>query len=244
MYRLALPLLLLVAPVAGAQSLRVDFGIWDYEVSGTVRDGNTPLDLRDDLNVETRSRQAFAVSTDAGPDWLPALAISYNPIDVRGEQVVRTTVGFGPLILLEDESTALTDADLTDLALTADGRLLGSETLQLRGGLTLRSLEGPITVRDAEDDDSRTENVDEWFPQVHLAFRWQPSPRWQFGAAADWIEADDNRATQLRLQADWRIVGPLGLSAGWQRKSFKVRSGSFELDTDLDGFFGGLMLQF
>lgn len=243
--RITLPLILmLVVPVAGAQTLRVDLGLWDYEVSGTIRDGGSPLDLRDDLGVETRNRQAFAASTDAGPDWLPALAFSFTPIDVRGEQLIRTTVGFGPLILQEDETTALIDADLNDLALTADGRLLGSETLQLRGGLTLRSLKGPITVRDADDDDSRTEDVDEWFPQLHLALRWKSSPRWQFGAAADWIEADGNRSTQLRLQADWRIWGPLGLSAGWQLKTFKVRSGSFELDSDLDGFFGGLMLQF
>jgi hypothetical protein len=236
--------LLFVVPVASAQSLRVDFGLWDYEVGGTVRDGGSPLDLQDDLMVRTRSRQAFAASTDAGPDWLPALAFSYNPLDVRGEQTVNSTVGIGPIILDEQERTALIDADLTDLALTADAGLLGPEALQLRGGLTLRRLEGPITVRDADSDDSRTEDLDEWFPQLHLAFRWQPSPRWRFGGAADWIEADSDRATQLRLQADWRVWGALGLSGGWQRKSFKVRSGDFELDTDLDGYFGGLTLTF
>lgn len=244
MNRIALSLCCsLLAPAVQAQSLRLDAGLWDYELSGTVRDGGSPLDLRDDLNVQTRSRQAFALATEAGPSWLPALALSYTPIDVRGEQLITTTVGFGPLILLRNESTALTDADLTDVALTADGRLFGGDTLQFRGGLTVRSLEGPITVRDADSNESRTEDVREWFPQLHLALRWQPAPRWQIGTSADWIEVDDNRATQLRLQVDWRVWGPLGLSAGWQEKRFRVFSGRFALDSDFDGYFGGLMVQ-
>lgn len=233
-----------MVPVAGAQTLRVDAGLWDYEVSGSVRDGGAPLDLRDDLQVGTRNRESFAIATTAGPDWLPALTLRYGPIDVGGEQLIRTTIGFGPLVLLENETTALIDADLRDLGLTADARVLGSDALQVRAGVTLRHLEGPITVRDADDDQSRREDVDEWFPQLHLAARWQPSLRWQFGFAADWVEADGDRAVQLRAHADWRLWQALGFSAGWQYKQFEVRSGSFELDSELDGFFGGLFLQF
>jgi outer membrane protein len=243
MHRWFLPLLFLV-PAAGAQSLRVDVGLWDYEVSGSVRDGGEPLDLQEDLNVGTRNRQSYALATAAGPDWLPALAFSYSPIDVGGEQLIRSTVGFGPLILLENETTALIDADLRDLGLTAHGRVLGSDVLQLRAGLTLRNLEGPITVRDADDEQSRTEDIDEWFPQLHLAAQWRPTLRWQFGLAADGIESAGNRAIQLRAQADWQFLQALGISLGWQYKQFDVRSGSFELDSELDGVFGGLFLQF
>lgn len=238
---LALVLLAFTLPAA-AQTVRLESGAWNYRVTGTVTDGD-PLDLREDLGVEPRGRGYQALATDLGPRWLPELRLERSPIDVRGEQLVRNSLTFGPISLFANESTALIDTRLDDTALTARYPLLGGDAARLYGGLALRRLAGPIEVRSQDSEDRSRETLDEWFPQLHLGGRWQLPEGLSLHGAAEAIEYDGARALTLRAALDLRFLGWVGVTLGYQHKAFRVRSSGFLLDAELGGAFGGLLFE-
>lgn len=227
---------------AAAQTLRVEVGGWDYRLSGDVTDGN-PLDFQDDLAVQSRLGDYQVIAGRFTPAWTPMLRFERSPLNASGQQLITTTFGFGPITLFANETEAQIDADLSDLSLMAAYPFAISDTVRAQAGVTLRRLEGPITVRTAEDQQSTTERIDEIFPQIHLGLRWSPAGAFAGHLAGDWIEAGGNEAWTLRLAVDWRLLDFVGLTLGWQHKHFFVRSGRYLLDADFSGGFGGVLFE-
>ena len=229
--------LCLLPGLAQAQMFDLYAARWNYDIEGTVTDSGDTLDLQDDLAVEPRKQDLLIARWDTPGRW-PDLALHYTPIRVTGQTDVTTTTTFGPIVLDETTSTALTDADLKDLDLAARMRWDRNNNIYWLGAAVKR-IKGSILVSDADNPDNRERQpVNQTFPLLHAA-AWLPYNDWlAFEVEAQAVSYQGDKAIELRVAADaaWRR---LRLTAGWQRKDYEFDGGRYRIDAELCGFYLG-----
>lgn len=242
---LAVILGLMCASAASAQSFRLSAGGWNYRVAGEVTRSGQTQDLDGDLDVQGRRRGFLAAELrpgDASPAWLPELVLRRTRIDAAGQRTVSGSVSVGPVPIGEDSGTAFVDADLEDRELTLryPYRI---RSLEAVAGISVKQLRGPVTVRNDQDSQASTEQLDELYPQLYAGLRWQALPRLRLGLEGGWISAEGNRADEVRVEVAAPLLAGLGLVAGWQQKRYDLQSGDSQYDARLSGLFVGLLLQ-
>jgi hypothetical protein len=242
---LAVVLGLLCATSAAAQTLSLSAGGWNYRVAGEVTRAGQTQDLDDDLDVQGRRRSFLAAELrpgEYGPGWLPDLVLRRTRIDAAGQRTVSGSVSVGPVPIGEESGTAFVDADLEDRELTLryPYRI---RSLEAVAGISVKQLRGPVTVRNDQDSQASTEQLDELYPQLHAGLRWQALPRLRLGLEGGWISAEGNRADEVRVEVAAPLLAGLGLVAGWQQKRYDLQSGDSKYDARLSGLFVGLLLQ-
>lgn len=231
----------LTAP-AHATAVRAEVGHWDYRLTGQTVNGNA-LDFRRDLDVETVDHDYQRLNVHFGPGWLPEIGLGRYVLGVEGDRVVETDLlSFGEITLISGQTQLDAFADLEDLNLTLRYPVTLGDTLRAHLGVTVRRVDGPVVVQDpGPAGESEIDDLQELFPQLHVAFDWQPVSALTLIAEADWVECRDDEAWQWRVAADWRLLGGLGVSLGYHLRHFSVRGSDLALDADFKGAQLGLI---
>lgn len=240
--RCALLVTALALPLAAqAEQFYAGYSYWDNRVSGTYRDNGVDYDINDGLAASTRSRALYRLRWDTPTPWLPDLAASYGRIVVAGQRTV-TSGGIGGLPIGQTTSTADVDADVSDIDATLRyGLALDWARISL--GVTVKQLKGDIDVNNAGAPQSRR-SVDQVFPMAHLFAEVPFGSRVRLGVGGDWISAKGDAADNILAMLRVKLIGPLDITGGWQRKHYKVDSNGYFLDATLQGWQVGGELAF
>lgn len=220
-------------PSHAAPEFRAGYGTWQYDISGTVRDGDRTYDLQQDLELDGAGRRNVVVEWDTPTRWLPNFALSLSQMGGSGEaeyQTVSLDVLGNPLV--QDE-TIRASADFDDLDVTLRYPF-GLGPVTAAAGLTIKRLRGEVLIDDSGNPPRSRQDYDETVPQLHGQLRW-PLRRWLgVNATAQGISYDGNRALEWRAGAEL-MLGPLLVEAGWQAKRYEVNLADYALDARLDG---------
>lgn len=239
----ALLSLLITAPLpASALNGHLSIRYWDYRLEGGTTDTER-LDFQRDLSARTDDRIGLALWLRPSPAWLPELGYRRSPLDVSGQQTRQTGLQIGDLTLLPQTREALVDADLDNHSLTARYTITMSPAISLLPGLTLRQIDGVVRIRDGDDIAVDDERIDEWFPQLHLALRWQPQPALALHLTGEWIEASGRLADGFEAAVRWSPAeGPVAIEAGWAQQRYRFSAGDDRVRARFAGPFAGLGL--
>ncbi|MGH8541325.1 MAG: hypothetical protein ACRETW_12580 [Stenotrophobium sp.] len=237
---------LLTAPtLSRAQGFALGYDNWNYRVSGIIDEGGTQLRLHRDLGVRPTSRDSYSLRWDTGPGWWPDVAANYMRVQIEGDNPYTVSGGLqiGPLPILPPASTVLhTVADIHDADLTLSYPLqLGP--VRASGGVMTKWLHGHIDVSDSNGDQS-IQQIDEIFPMAHLQLDLPLGRYLNLRAAGNAVAYQDDNASELRFDAQFRLLGPLTLNLGWQRKHYRVNDDGYLLNTTLQGVLLGVHLVF
>lgn len=229
---------------AGAADFSFGADYWGYDVRGQVDRNGDVLDFQSDLDVKARTHTQYLAAWNTGPGWWkPDLAFSYTPIKASGQHDVPGGTRFGGLLFPPTNNTVLGDADLADLSVSLRYPLTLGAT-HVWGGLTLKRLNGHVTVRDQNDTQEDQQDFNELFPMLHAAVA-APLASWlTLAGQADFIKYGSNSAWDLRAGVSVGVYGPVGLNLGWQGKHYHVESGSYRLNATLSGATAGLYFNF
>ena len=237
------------APLCAAQSsLSALVGGWGYDIKGEITNGGT-LDFERDLALRATGRFSAALAyRPAGAGWLPALALDYQRVAAEGMQTIPGVADGSAAEPLFDglgvgAGTRVRDsADLRDVQLNARWGY-DLSTLRLSGGLTLVWLDGPVVVADADSGESRTQDISQLFPLLSIAAEWQPLPSVSLTLRGDYAEYEENKAQGLEGTVLWKLLGPVGLEAGYRQRRYRVKDGGNDIDARLLGARVGMRME-
>jgi len=236
-----------VAPAARAddqQGFVLGYDMWNYKVSGLLVDDGTELRLHRDLGLKPINRDSFYLRWDTGPGWWrPDLSASYMRINLNcSEPVSGSAIQIGSINLLPVTATVLTNTGINDSELTFSYPLpipfLGP--LHSSAGLTLKYLNGDLNIQQAGGV-SDYQKVNELFPMVHLALNLPLGRYVNLTTSGNWIEYAGEGAYEYSGGIEFRVLGPLTLSARWQQKHYSVND-DYTLHANLRGALFGAHL--
>lgn len=235
-------LLFALALAGPAAAFDIGYEHWDYDVEGFVDNAGDVLDFRRDLTVEARNETAFALRWDTAPGWLPDFAAQYLRVDAGGRRVVSEPMRFGEVTLVPG-SIVLADADLDDYALTLRYPWRGARAT-LWGGLTVKHIGGDVTVRDESDQQETIQPIDETFPMLHARAELGLGGRLTASLQGNWVAWDDDEADEALAELALQVWRGLGVSAGWQRRHYRIEADRYRFDATLDGAIFGVRVGF
>lgn len=240
---LALGITLALPLPAFAEHFYLGYSYWDYKVSGNYSDSTGNYDLNNDFSPSASSRALYRLRWDTGPGWwFPDLAASFNRIEVTGHKNVTTNTSIGPIPITVN-TNADAHANVRDLDVTARWPWqFGWGRLSL--GVTGKQLRGNILIKDSTAGVQTRENIDATFPMAHAFLELPLGSRLRIGVGGDWAALDGDAADNITAMARLKVIGPLDLTAGWQRKHYKVNQDGYHLDTRLQGWQAGAEIGF
>ena len=234
----------LLAAAAAAPALagefRADGGVWIYRVRGFIDNNGQRLDFNRDLGVGTQRDGFVALEYAHGPSWIPDVTVNYSRLGGSGATTTHPAVG--PVVIPGGSVTNTSSAHFNDVDVSARYEIaLGS--VGVSPGLTLKALNGDIVTRDDASGAESRQSYREVFPMLHARVVWAPGRILRFAAQGNWIARGGDQAWEYAVSAEPRLIGPLGLYAGWQEKRYRVQS-SGQLDARLSGMRLGVILSF
>lgn len=223
---------------ADASFLRLGMGGWGYAIKGTITN-TAQLDFQDDLGLKPSDRKSYVLGfKPAQPGWLPTLEFDYTRIAADGQQTISSVPPGGSVLFgsrpISADSQVDNRTDINDFELTALWPYrMGN--FQLSGGLKLAYLKGFVNVADQDTGQQQTQRVNELFPLASAAVEWQPLPELRLSFSGDYVQYKNNRADELEARVLWKIVGPLGLEAGYLRRRYKIIDPMNQLNARVGG---------
>jgi hypothetical protein len=236
-----------VAAVADDQiGFALGYDHWNYKVSGLLVDEGTELRLHRDLGLKPINNDNFFLRLDTGAGWWrPDLSASYMRIVLDGsEPISGSALQLGSLNLLPVTATVLTNTGINDSELTFSYPLpisfLGS--LKSSAGLTLKYLNGDLNIQQAGGG-ADVQKVNEFFPLIHLDLNLPLGRFVNLTTSGNWIQYAGEGAYEYSGGIEFRMLGPITLSARWQQKHYSVDDG-YTLHANLRGALLGVHLVF
>lgn len=230
----------------GQMGFALGYDSWNYKVSGRLIDDGTELRLHRDLGLKPINRDNFFLRWDTGPGWWrPDITASYMRISLNGsEPISGNAVQLGSIGLLPVTATVLTDAGINDGELTFSYPLpigfLGP--LKSSAGLTLEYLNGDLNIQQ-QGGGAEVQKVNEFLPLVHLDLNLPLGQYVNLTTSGNWIEYAGEGAYEYSGGVEFRVLGPITLSARWQQKHYSVED-DYTLHANLRGALFGVHLVF
>ena len=109
--------------------------------------------------------------------------------------------------------------------------------------MTLAWLDGDVRVADASSGASRTQSLSEVFPLLSAAVEWQPIESLRLSLRGDYIQYQDDAADSLEATVFWKMLGPVGLEAGYRQRHYRVKDSRTDIDARLAGARVGIRLE-
>lgn len=220
-------------------SFEFQIGNWDYEIEGTVSDDSgRSFDTEDDLNLGGDTDLFLRTAFNNGVGWWPSIGFNATRIFLDGTSEFTDTTNF-LFIPITSSATVTTEIDVDDFELMLFYPLpIFQETgLKLELGLIAKQLDGEITVRNRDTNETQRRDIDTTFPMVYGSIAY-PLLDWL------WLEVEgsgisngDDTASEFRATVDWRPAPWFSVAGGWWQKSYDVDETDVGLDVDLDGPF-------
>ncbi|MGP4843363.1 TIGR04219 family outer membrane beta-barrel protein [Marinobacter sp. 1Y8] len=230
-----------LSPYAAADvlGLGANIGYWDTNSSGTATNKNSVVDVDDDLNLDSDSNVNLTAIFEHPIPIIPNFRLNYTSISQSGNG--QLTTGYDNLPAGVPVHSEL---DLDQIDLTMYYELLDN-WVNLDAGLTVRSLDGKLTVQERTGTvtASKTE-VDAIVPMLYAAARFDlPLTGLSVGAEGSGIKYSDDTLFDVSAYAQFDI-SIVRLQAGYRQMTVDYEDGDDALDVDIAGPYASVGLDF
>jgi len=226
--------LLMTSSAAMADVLGVGASVsyWDADLSGQAGKNSDAVDIENDLNLSSDTNANLEAYFEHPIPILPNLRLNYTRIEQSGDGELSTQYD-----VLPGGVDVRSDLELTQFDATLYYELLDN-WVNLDAGLTLRSLDGELTVRDkaAGGEVSRTE-ISGAIPMAYAAARFDlPFTGVSVGAQGNLISYDGDSISDFNAYGQYEL-SLLQLRAGYRQMSIDFEDSNDRLDVKLGGPF-------
>lgn len=218
------------AVTADVLGVGATFGYWDSELTGDAGNGNDVVDVENDLDLSSDSSANLEAYFEHPVPILPNVRLNYTRIEQSGNGEISTQF---------DQLTGDVESDLelTQFDATLYYELLDN-WVNLDAGLTVRSLDGELTVREKvlNGEVSRTE-ISGAVPLAYVAARFDlPFTGVSVGGQANAISYGGDSISDFNAygQYDMSVVR---LRAGYRQIAIDYEDSDDRLDIKLGGPF-------
>lgn len=234
--------LVTAAPLVSADVVGIGASVsyWDAQLSGKAVNKGKAVDVENDLNLSNDSSANLTAYIEHPIPVLPNVRLNYTRIQQSG----RGNVGAQGYENLTGNTRTQSDLDLKQLDVTLYYELLDN-WVNLDAGLTARSLDGDLVVRDRSglQPVSRT-RVKAVVPMGYLAARFDlPLTGVSVGAEGNGIAYGGNSIYDVNAYGQYQ-VSLLQLRAGYRQQSINYDDKDNTLDIKLGGPFVSAGLTF
>ena len=227
------------AAVADVLGVGANVSYWDSELTGKAGKNSDVVDVENDLDLSGDTNANVEAYFEHPVPILPNVRLNYTRIEQSGSGEISSgfdVIGSGVPV---DSDLELTQFDATLYYEVLDN------WVNLDAGLTLRSLDGELVVRErgAGGQVSRTE-IDGAVPLVYLAARFDlPFTGASVGAQGNAISYDGDSIYDFNAYGQYDL-SVLRLRAGYRQMGIDYEDGNDLLDVKLGGPFVSAGLTF
>ena len=234
-------ILLMTGSYATADILGVGASVryWESDLSGQAGKNNDVVDIENDLNLSSASNANVEAYFEHPVPILPNVRLNYTRMEQSGDGEL-----FKDFDVLLGGAKVRSDLDLTQLDATLYYELLDN-WVNLDAGVTVRSLDGELIVRDKTGNvaPSRTE-ISGAIPMAYAAARFDlPFTGVSVGAQGTLISYDGDSISDFNAYGQYEL-SLLQLRAGYRQMSIDFEDSNDRLDVELGGPFVSAGLTF
>jgi len=234
----------------GIISGEIAVGGWNHDPSGWIKYPNNEsdvnkLDADSDLNLDTETDIYLRAKLEHPVPLLPNIRVAYNRTESKGDGHITKTFTFGDQTFLANDYIH-SEAKLDNY----DGTLyyqLWDTGLDLDLGLTVRYIDGYVTVQDKTRNVGDTSDINFVVPMAYGNVR-VPIPFLEglsVGAEGNWITYDGSTLYDVQADARYIFSMGLGLEVGYRYQKIKLDDvDNTDADIDIQGVFGGVVWDF
>ncbi|MBW7470105.1 TIGR04219 family outer membrane beta-barrel protein [Marinobacter sp. M216] len=227
--------LILSAPVAQADvvGLGANVSYWDSDLSGQATDNGDVVDVENDLNLDSDSNANASLYFEHPVPVLPNVRLNYTLIEQTGRGQLGADFGG---IFVGSGVDVRSDLDLEQLDLTLYYEVLDN-WVNLDLGLTARSLDGELNVKEIGGTQASKTQVDAVLPMGYVAARFDlPLTGVSVGAEGNFVSYSGDSLHDFSAYGQFEIA-VLQLRAGYRQMSIDYEDDDESLDVELDGPF-------
>lgn len=234
---LLLPLNAIAATVLG---VKIGGGSWTHAPSGSITASvggvGTSADLKDDLQLGTKSEGYSYIAIEHPIPVLPNIKISQTNLTSSGSGLVTASFDFNGTTF--SQSTSVT----TELELNQTDIILYYEVLDnilsLDIGLDLKTLTGKVVVNSSASDFSAT------IPLIYVAAEVALPAGFAIGVEMSTISAAGSSFSDVTAKVSYTSDYLFGVEAGVRTQTIKADVDDVKANFEFTGVFTGLFLKF
>ena len=202
---------------------------WDSDLSGEAGKNGDLVDVENELDLDSDSNVNAEAYFEHPVPILPNVRLNYTKIEQSGSGEIST--GFDVVNGQVDS-----DLDLTQFDVTLYYEVLDN-WVNLDLGLTARSLDGELTIREQLSGTESRTDIDAVVPMAFLAARFDlPFTGASVGGQANGISFDGDSVYDVNVYGQYEL-SVVSLRAGYRQISIDFEDGDDRLDVELDGPF-------
>lgn len=243
MKKLAVIALFALTSTAWADVLgfRVSGGIFDYEVTGTIRDTGAEIDVKSNLGVkDDQEFTGFAYFEHPIP-IIPNIRLGTTSLNLNGTGTVN--VDFNGQNF---PTGAVTSMDLSHTEIGLYYELIDTG-FDLDLGINVKMFDGYVTLSETDGSPSTTHTLDEIIPMVYGAVRI-PLFGTGFFLAGDlsYISYDGSTISDTLLRLGYESEFHFGVEVGVRNMQFDIENttDNFYADVEVSGPYAAVYLYF
>ncbi len=231
MKRLLACCLIVVSNLAWGDVLgfRASGGVFDYEVSGTIRDGTDTLDLKNNLGLGDEKESSGFVYIEHPLPLIPNIRLGTTSVKMTGTGTFTTTFNGQPFT-----GTVNSELDLSHTEVALYYEIIDTG-FDLDLGLNFKLFDGRTTLTSATNSAiTTTQKIDVVVPMLYAALNI-PLYGSGFSIGADWsvVSYDGNSLSDLLLRLRYETAYHLGVEAGVRNLALKIEDTSDNLYADI-----------
>jgi len=210
--------------------LKVGGGIWDYEISGSIRNGSViDVDLKDDLKLQDDQDTYAFVYIEHPVPLIPNVKISRTGLATEGSGTLTADFSYGGVNYSASQSI------VTEMVLDHQDVTLYYEILDnyvsLDIGLTGKMFDGEVSI--TRGGTKTTSELTGTLPMLYAAVSVElPLSGLTFGVEGNFIGIGDSEITDYIAKVSYETSYAIGFEAG-------IRSITVKLD-DLDATYSNM----
>ena len=202
---------------------------WDSDLSGDAGTNGDLVDVENELDLDSDSNVNAEAYFEHPVPILPNVRLNYTQIEQSGSGEL--SVGFDGLTGNVDS-----DLDLTQVDVTLYYEVLDN-WVNLDLGLTARSLDGELTIRERLSSTESRTDIDGVVPMAYLDARFDlPFTGASIGGQANGISYDGDSVYDFNVYGQYEL-SVVSLRAGYRQISIDFEDGDDKLDVELGGPF-------
>jgi outer membrane protein len=221
----------------------VAIGIWNHDPSGWIQYNGDKIDLKDDLNLDSKSEVYFRAKVEHPIPIIPNIRVAYTQVNSSGNANLTKSIQFGNNTFTAN-STTTTDIQLNSLDATLYYEIIDIG-FDADLGITFRYIDGYTEINTAVTN-SRVD-IKAPFPMLYANVR-VPLPflgDLSVGAEGNFITYDGNTVYDLQADVRYEFFMGLGVEAGYRAQKYKFDNiDDTNSDIDIEGFFIGAVWDF
>lgn len=221
--------------------LRLSAYQWHPDIQGTIKSGESSIDLEDDLGFDDDRYSAVALAFEHPVPLLPNVMLAHTEISTSANSTLGSPIEFEGSVYLPSQGVR-SELDLSHTDLTLYYELLDN-VVSLDAGLTVRRFEEGVSISSASASEEL--ELDETLPLLYLSARADlPLTGLYAGADLNTVRYSDNELADWRAYVGYLTNIGLGLELGMRSFDLQYDDNDEEADVEIRGAYGSLLFRF